>query len=107
MCDELLELFLRVDEVDAGDAHLRGVRKAQVKLATYYLAHADEPRARRIFRDMEREDRKRLASIRDELRAVESPEYWEITDRGANFDYLPDARKQRMEEFFAWFGELG
>jgi hypothetical protein len=56
---------------------------------------------------MRGEARDRLVSLRDELRAVESPEYWEITDRGANFDYLPPERKQRMEEFFGWFETLG
>ena len=107
LCDELLDIFLRVDEEAHADVHLRGVRKAQVKLATYYLEHDDEPRARRIFSDMQDEDPERLASIRAELRAVDSPEYWEITDRGANFDYLPPARKKRMEEFFGWFAALG
>jgi hypothetical protein len=107
LCDDLLDIFLRVDEETHDDAHLRGVRKAQVKLATYYMAHADEPRARSIFHDMRGEARDRLVSLRDELRAVESPEYWEITDRGANFDYLPPERKQRMEEFFGWFETLG
>lgn len=106
LADELLDVFLRVDEESHDEAHLRGVRKAQVKLAAYYLDRGDEPRARRIFRDMEREEPRRLASIRDELRAVVSPEYWEVTDRGANFDYLPEARKQRMEEFFGWFDAL-
>jgi replicative DNA helicase len=31
---------------------LKGVRKAQVKLATWYLLHGDEASAREVFRDM-------------------------------------------------------
>ena len=52
------------------------------------------------------EDPQRLASIRDELLRVESPEYWEIIDRGANFDYLPPERKAMLQRFFGWFEAL-
>ena len=50
---------------------LRGVRKAQAKLASFYLvAGADgEPHARQIFDDMKDERPERLRSIRDELLA--------------------------------------
>lgn len=110
VADELLEIFLRVDketEADgAHDASLRGVRKAQVKLATYYLLEGDEARARKIYSDMAHEEPQRMASIRDELMQVESPEYWEVIDRGVNFDYLPPDRKAKLEQFFGWFPPL-
>jgi hypothetical protein len=109
LCDRLLEIFLRVDEEGEGEAHeasLRGVRKAQVKLATYFLSRGDTARARKVYEDMAGEDPQRLASIRDELLAVESPEYWEIIDRGVNFDYLPPERKAKLGEFFGWFQGL-
>jgi hypothetical protein len=82
------------------------VRKAQVKLATYYLLHGDEVRARKIHADMAHEEGPRMASIFDELRQVDSPEYWEITDRGVNFDYLTPERKVKLEQFFGWFPPL-
>lgn len=109
--DALLEIFLRVDKKDGGeaqaqDASLRGVRKAQVKLAAYFLASGDETRARLVHHDMIDEEPERLASIRDELMSVTSPEYWEIIDRGFNFDYLPPERKAMLETFFGWFGPL-
>jgi hypothetical protein len=107
--DELLRIFLRVDkESDSAvqEASLRGVRKAQVKLATYYLVHGDEARARRVYEDMASEDPTRIGSIRDELFAVHTPDYWEIIDRGLNFDYLPKDRKRTLEQFFGWFSEL-
>jgi len=105
---ELLRIFLQVDkEGDGGtrEASLKGVRKAQVKLATWYLLHGDETSAREVFRDMRYESPARLASIRDEILSVVSPEFWEITDRGTNFDYIPAARKRRLVEFFGWFGD--
>jgi len=107
--DELLRIFLRVDKESEGEVQevsLRGVRKAQVKLATYYLLHGDEARARRVYEDMAGEDPHRLGQIRDELFAVHTPEYWEIIDRGLNFDYLPKDRKLKLEQFFSWFSGL-
>jgi hypothetical protein len=106
--DRLLAVFLDVDrEPDSPqqEASLRGVRKAQVKLATYYLDRGDEPAARRILDDLRGEPRARLASIRDELHAIDDPEYWEVSDRGINFDWLPPARRARLDEFFSWLDE--
>jgi hypothetical protein len=107
--DELLRVFLRVDRQSEGEvqeASLRGVRKAQAKLATYYLVSGDEKRARLVQADMAGEDPQRLVSIRDELFSVRSPEYWEIIDRGENFDYLSTERRAQLEVFFSWFKGL-
>jgi hypothetical protein len=106
---ELLRIFLEVDkesESEVQEVALRGVRKAQVKLATYYIMAGDERLARQVFHDMEGEQVHRLASIRDELLSVRSKEFWEISDRGVNFDYLPPERKKMLLEFFSWFGDM-
>lgn len=106
--DELLKIFLEIDkesENQEQERSLRGVRKAQVKLATYYLVKGNESLARMIFRDMAHEPAERLRSIRQELESIESPEFWEIIDRGTNFDYLEPARKKMLARFFSWFGE--
>ena len=47
------------------------------------------------------EDPERLRSIRDPLARVESKKYWEIIDRGRNFDYMPPRQKEQMDRFFA------
>jgi hypothetical protein len=47
-----------------------------------------------------------MASIRDELAEVQASDYWEIVDRGTNFDYLPFERKRHLPQFFAWFDGL-
>jgi hypothetical protein len=105
----LLETFLRVDDTaDAGgqETTLRGVRRAQVKLATVYLLHEDEAPAREIQRDMRDEPVHRLRSIWQELEALDSREFWEVNDRGTNFDYLPPEQKAMLPRFFGWFPAL-
>ncbi len=102
----LLDIFLEVDqpehEGEILDTGLRGVRKAQVKLATYYLVKNADALARRIHEDMAHERPERLRSIHEELAGVASKDFWEIIDRGTNFDYLPPERKEALERFFAW-----
>jgi hypothetical protein len=41
-----------------------------------------------------------LASIRDQLTRI-SKEFWEIIDRGRNFEYMPPKPKEQMDRFFA------
>ncbi|MBW2237095.1 MAG: hypothetical protein JRG85_17110 [Deltaproteobacteria bacterium] len=75
-----------------------------MQLATYFLSRGDDEHARHVFEDMEHERPERLASIREELLGEDNPDYWEVTDRGVNFGYLPPDRRARVPEFFAWFG---
>lgn len=104
---ELLELFLSLDrEPDGGDeqeASLRGVRKAQVKLATFYLANDGQSFARRIFDDMKDEKRERIQSIWDELSEDREQEFWEVNDRGVDFDWMPMEQIDQLDVFFGWF----
>ena len=104
--DALLRCLLSVDqsaETEAQEKTLRGVRKAQAKLATLYLARGDEVHARQIYEDMKDEHPERLRSIREELEKIDAQDFWEIIDRGTNFDYLDDGRKAQLPRFFAWF----
>nr|WP_255216253.1 DUF2254 family protein [Pseudenhygromyxa sp. WMMC2535] len=107
--DELLATFLRVDdsaESSTSDTTLKGVRRAQVKLATTYMMNGAEPLARRIQADMKNEPAERLRSIWGELAALRTREFWEVNDRGSNFDYLTDEQKSQLPIFFSWFPAL-
>lgn len=107
--DELLQVFLEVDkeaETLAEEKALRGVRKAQARLATYYLVQGEQSLAKKIFEDMRTETPLRLTSIRAELEAVDAKDFWEVTDRGINFDYLEPRRKAELATFFGWFRAL-
>jgi len=104
----LLRILLQVDKEgdnETQETSLRGVRKAQLKLASYFLLHENEALAREVFYDMKDERAERLASIRDELLNVQSREFWEVSDRGVNFDYLSGERKNKLLAFFEWFGD--
>jgi hypothetical protein len=104
--DQLLETFLSVDETaesSSQDVTLRGVRRAQVKLATTYLLHGDTRHAQTIRDDMKDEPEDRLRSIWRELDALNVREFWEVNDRGTNFDYLTPEQKAQLSVFFLGF----
>ncbi|MBX3261357.1 MAG: DUF2254 domain-containing protein [Labilithrix sp.] len=108
--DTLLSAFLDLDRTGderAQEQALKGVRKAQVKLAAYYLSVGESEKAQRIREDMEHEPRERLRAIRDELERVKSKDFWEIIDRGRNFEYMPAEQRARMREFFSFLPQQG
>jgi len=101
----ILDQFLLLDQplqVKSQEQGLLGVRKAQVKLAAYYLKAGDEKRARMIADDMKDEPSDRLEAIRGELERVQSKDFWEIIDRGRNFEFMPADQREQMPTFFGW-----
>jgi hypothetical protein len=103
--EAMLRRFLELDRplrVSAQESALLGVRKAQVKLAAFYLMRGMEEKARLISRDMAHEPPERLRSIREALERVTSKDFWEIIDRGRNFEYMPPAQRACLETFFGW-----
>ncbi len=104
-----LQVFLAVDEhaeTKEQEKSLRGVRRSQIKLATTYLLHGDEGHAKKIKDDMAEEPLDRLRSIWQELESLENREFWEVNDRGTNFDYLSPEQKAQLARFFGWFAGL-
>lgn len=105
--ERMLEHFLNLDRPlrsQSQESALLGVRKAQVKLAAYYLACGEDDRARRIADDMAQEPRARLAQVRSALETVTSKDFWEIIDRGRNFEYMPPEQRAMLPRFFGWLG---
>jgi hypothetical protein len=101
----ILAEFLELDRppfVRGNDKALMGVRKAQVKLAAYYLSTNQEERARAIANDMREEPEERLRKIRWQLENVENKDFWEIIDRGRNFEFMPPAQREHLPTFFKW-----
>ena len=56
--------------------------------------------AQRISDDMRSESPERLSSIRAEMLRIHAKDFWEVTDRGVNFDYLDDSRREKLDLFF-------
>lgn len=104
---DLLQIFLAVDqhaETKEQEKTLRGVRRAQVKLATTYIHRGALSFAQEIRRDMADEPKDRLLGIWQELLDLDTSEFWEVNDRGSNFDYLAPEQKAQLEVFFGWLG---
>jgi hypothetical protein len=104
---DVMSAFLELDQPLRSHTDLSalmGVRKAQVKLAAYYLMVGKENLARRICNDMRDEPRARLETIRSELEMVTTKDFWEIIDRGRNFEYMPPAQQAMLAQFFGWLG---
>ena len=47
-----------------------------------------------------------LRGIWKELAQLKDREFWEVNDRGSNFDYLSDEQKAELPRFFSWFPAL-
>jgi hypothetical protein len=101
----MLDYFLELDRplrTKSQESALLGVRKAQVKLAAYYLTKGEDEKARLIFEDMQSEPIERLLQIKEQLENVTSKDFWEIIDRGRNFEYMPPRQRACMAKFFSW-----
>jgi hypothetical protein len=42
--------------------------------------------------------------MRQELERVTTKDFWEIIDRGRNFEFMPPEQKDGMRTFFDWMG---
>ena len=51
---------------------------------------------------MKDEPEERLITIRDQLEKTESKDFWEIIDRGRNFEFMPPKQRACMAQFFEW-----
>jgi len=99
--EPLLALFLDLDEPALDDdgsrrLALSGVRKAQSILGAWLLARGEEALAEKIREDLRVEPGGRLRAVLDELLAVEDPRFWELTDRGENFDWVDEELRPHL-----------
>ena len=53
---------------------------------------------------MRAEPHARLAQIRESLEKVTTKDFWEIIDRGRNFEYMPPDQRAQLAVFFEWLG---
>jgi hypothetical protein len=95
---KLLERFLEYD------AHVRqplpGVKKAQAILASYFLVSGQAEAASAIRAHFAHLEPAFVQRLRDELLRITREKYWEINERRMNIDYVPDAQRAKLQEFF-------
>ncbi|MEP7358881.1 MAG: hypothetical protein ABI847_16650, partial [Anaerolineales bacterium] len=79
---------------------LAGVKKAQAILASYLLVGGQAEASELIQRHFIGLDPAFVAELADDLRHVRHEKYWEISERRVNLDYVPDAQREKLSEFF-------
>ncbi len=95
---KLLERFMHYDM--QGGQPMPGVKKAQAILASYFLRAGQSEPAELIRRSFAALDPALVAEIEDDLLHIRREAYWEITERRAHIDYVPDAQREKLREFF-------
>jgi hypothetical protein len=95
---KLLERFLHYDSQDPQP--MPGVKKAQAILASYFMRAGQAEPAELIRRSFAALDPALVSEIKDDLLHIRREAYWEITERRAHIDYVPDAQREKLREFF-------
>ena len=85
---------------EGAEVALLGVRRAQSILGAFFLERDADVLAEQIRFDMREEPASRMRKIRDDILAVEERKFWEVTDRGFNFDWVSPDLRPRVVEFF-------
>jgi hypothetical protein len=101
--DDLLAMLLELDQEIKEESHeesLLGVRRAQIRLATFFLRQQDNERAQRIIEDLRHERLERLERIRAQLLTDDRELFWELTDRGVSFYFLAHEQRPYLEPLF-------
>jgi hypothetical protein len=96
---ELLELVLLAEARQSPATTM--LRKAVIALGGFHLYQGDEELARHLARALMRLDRQTLIGLAEELQAVTEPQFWELTERVVNFDYVEEGARARLADFLA------
>jgi hypothetical protein len=94
----LLDRFLRYDA--PARPPLPGVKKAQALLASYFLLTGEAEPAALVRQSFAGLDPRFVSAIRDDLLRITREKYWEVNERRMNIDYVPDAQREKLREFF-------
>jgi hypothetical protein len=103
--ERLLNVFLELDQIAETKedlAFLHGVRKSQAMLAGYFIRIGRIDLARRILDDMSGESQELLRSVRRDLFALGTKDFWEIEDRGVSFYFVEAEHRESLKVFFSW-----
>jgi hypothetical protein len=96
---DLLERFLHYDS--AAKPPLPGVKKAQAILASCFLLRGDLDEAQRIRESFLGLDGAYITALKNDLMRITREEYWEVSGRRINIEYVPPVQREKLAEFFA------
>jgi hypothetical protein len=72
-------------------------------LATELLLGDKENAARTIHTCMLEDPVDILQGVYDDLKFVEEQDFWEVSERNTNIDYITMEQKDKLDIFFSWF----
>eukprot|EP00948_MAST-09A_sp_MAST-9A-sp1_P001263 g1263.t1 len=103
---EMLDIFLTLQLGSSPNNfdNLLGVRRAQVQLGTTYLVEGMTNCARLVQECFKGDKKEHIQQIWEDLESINEREFWEVNDRGINIDYLNEAQRSKLEEFFKPLG---
>lgn len=100
---DILKIFLDLGRALSDGKRQRamtGLLKSYAILGCFYLWKGDERPARRVAEAFTGVPGDLLRRIEDQLSSVASPDFWEVTDRGVNFDFMPEEQRKLLPDFF-------
>ncbi len=94
----LLEHFLHYDA--PARPPLAGVKKAHALLASYFLLSGEAEPTAQIRQSFAGLDPPFVGALKRDLLRITRENYWEVNERRMNIDYVPDAQREKLREFF-------
>ena len=104
--EALLKVLLDMDQPIVREPRAEGysllaVRRAQIRVATHFLSRDEEPHYQRVRNDLATEQPDVLQQLINQLENETRSEYWEFTDRGMNFGFLPEHLRVQLRRLTA------
>src|SRR5205823_10304939 len=97
--NELLEL---VQEAEARRSPTTSLlQKAVVALGAFQLEHGQQQLAHSLASGLRHVDPQQLNDLAADLTGVTERQFWELTDRGVNFEYVEEGPRARLGDFVA------
>eukprot|EP00727_Mastigamoeba_balamuthi_P003053 m51a1_g12745 hypothetical protein (947) ;mRNA; f:345-3525 len=101
--DRLLEVLLSLYDISGNSPSQKGVTKALVMLATFYVSEQQIGQARKIQKQIRNLSKESLFTIREELLHNNTRDFWEVSERGQNFAFLDASFHPHLRTFYSWF----
>lgn len=96
---ELLHLVGEAQAKQSPAASL--LEKAVIALGAFHLDQGEDGLARELAAGLVNGSAGHLENLAQELASVTESDFWELTDRGVNFEYVEEGPRRRLQDFLA------